>query len=157
MKERVPLSFFLSFYFFFFSFLFSCSRAHHYSSRPVSRFKYFGRVDDETVFTTRFPFVEKKKRKEKKRKKKKKKGTRASRGRARFVRLPLVLLLSLAIKLMRLLFTGFLYAFVSSSFYTILCSLPPPAHRRPFCRPVSRLPDRRGWRGTPPFRIHAIR
>ena len=132
MKERVPLSFFLSFYFFFFSFLFSCSRAQHYSSRPVSRFKYFGRVDDETVFTTRFPFVEKKKihpvkkkkRKKKKQKKKKKKGTRASRGRARFVRLPLVLLLSLAIKLMRLLFTGFLYAFVSSSFYTILCSLP---------------------------------
>lgn len=98
-----------------------------------------------------------KKKREKRKNEKKKKGTRASRGRARFVRLPLVLLLSLAIKLIRLLFTGFLYAFVSSSFYTILCSLPPPAHRRPFCRPVSRLPDRRGWRGTPPFRIHAIR
>lgn len=151
MKERVPLSFFLSFYFFFFSFLFSCSRAHHYSSRPVSRFKYFGRVDDETVFTTRFPFVEKKKREKRKNEKKKKEHEHRAVARDSFG------FLSLAIKLMRLLFTGFLYAFVSSSFYTILCSLPPLAHRRPFCRPVSRLPDRRGWRGTPPFRIHAIR
>lgn len=67
-RERVPLSFFLSFFLLFFSFLFF-SLVAHYPSRPVSRFKYFGRVDDETVCATRFPFVGKKKREITKKKK----------------------------------------------------------------------------------------
>lgn len=67
-RERVPLSFFLSFFLLFFSFLFF-SLVAHYPSRPVLRFKYFGRVDDETVCATRFPFVGKKKKRNNEKKK----------------------------------------------------------------------------------------
>lgn len=141
-RERVPLSFFLSFFLLFFSFLFF-SLVAHYPSRPVSRFKYFGRVDDETVCATRFPFVGKKKREITKKKK------RIARSREIRSASSLVLLPSLAIKLMRLLFTGFLYRIRSffRFYYTILCLS--SVHRRPFCRPVFAATGSTGVEGDP--------
>lgn len=138
-RERVPLSFFLSFFLLFFSFLFF-SLVAHYPSRPVSRFKYFGRVDDETVCATRFPFVGKKKREITK----KKRGSREIRSASSLVLLP-----SLAIKLMRLLFTGFLYRIRSffRFYYTILCLS--SVHRRLFCRPVFAATGSTGVEGDP--------
>lgn len=126
--KRARTSFFLSFYFFFlfFSFLSLPTTLHD----PFHVLNISGASTTKPCAQHGSPSLEKKKREITKKKK------RIARSREIRSASSLVLLPSLAIKLMRLLFTGFLYRIRSffRFYYTILCLS--SVHRRPFCRPV---------------------
>lgn len=137
-RERVPL---LSFYFFFlfFSFLSLLTTLHG----PFCVLNISGASTTKPCAQHGSPSLEKKKREITKKKK------RIARSREIRSASSLVLLPSLAIKLMRLLFTGFLYRIRSffRFYYTILCLS--SVHRRLFCRPVFAATGSTGVEGDP--------